>query len=196
MSSASQSALYRRVLGSACLLAVVLPLLIANRAAAQEIHPTEAQVKAAYLYNFGKFVTWPDHRPGDSGQFEICILGRDPFGKVLDATVSGEKINDKNIGVRRVTRVQEAQGCNILFISSSDESRLLAILAAARAMNVLTVSDMPNFANHGGAIGLVMQADRVRFEVNRTAAEEAHLTLSSQLLKVASRVIDKGTPGS
>jgi len=193
MSSASQRALDGRGI---CFLAVLSVLLVANTSLAQEVHPTEAQVEAAYLYNFGKFVTWPDHRPGDSGSFEICVLGRDPFGKVLDATVTGEKINDKKIVTRRISRVQEAQGCNILFISTSDESRLPAILPAARAMNLLTVSDMPNFANHGGAIGLVLQQDRVRFEVNRTAAEDAHLTLSSQLLKVASKVIGKGTPGT
>jgi hypothetical protein len=178
------------------ILAALVPLLLAYSATAQEVHPTEAQVKAAYLYNFGKFVTWPDHRAGDSGSFQICILGRDPFGKVLDSTVSGEKINDKPIVTRRISRVQEAQACNILFISTSDESRLPAILPVARAMNLLTVSDMPNFANHGGTIGLVLQEEKVRFEVNRTAAEEAHLVLSSQLLKVASKVIEKGTPGN
>lgn len=156
---------------------------------AQEMRPTEVQVEAAYLFNFGKFVTWPTPDRGDS--FEICVLGKDPFGETLDTTVSGESINHKPIKVLKILRVQEAERCNILFVSSSEETHLSSILTDAQRFHLLTVSNINHFAEHGGIIGLLRQEDRVRFEVNRPAAERSNLTLSSELLKVAVKVIQK-----
>lgn len=154
-------------------------------------HPTESQVKAAYLYNFGKFVTWqPDHA-ANSGSLQICLLGKDPFGPVLDTTVAGESIDGRKITVTRIAKVQDAPQCRILFVGLSEVGRLGSILAAAQHFGMLTVSDIPNFAEQGGIIEFVSQQDRIRFEVNRAAAEQSHLVLSSQLLKVASKVIDK-----
>lgn len=161
---------------------------------AQDSKPTEPQVKAAYLYNFGKFVSWPSGREAVSGTFQICILGRDPFGSVLESTIAGESIDSKKITVQRAQRVQDAAGCNILFISTSEENHLAPILSEAERMRLLTVSDIPHFAERGGVIGLVNQQDRIRFEVNRKSAEDSHLQLSSELLKVAVRVI-QGKPG-
>jgi YfiR/HmsC-like len=159
--------------------------------AAQVTRPTEPEVKAAYLYNFGKFVTWPPDRIVASNPFEICIVGKDPFGKVLDATVSGERLGGRTIAIKRLSQVQQAGSCSILFVSSSEEEHLATILDSAHRFNLLTVSDLKHFAERGGVIGLVVQQDRVRFEVNRTAAERCHLQLSSELLKVAAKVIDK-----
>ena len=159
-------------------------------------HPTESQVKAAYLYNFGKFVTWQPGQAGNSGSLEICLLGKDPFGPMLDATVAGESIDGRKIAVKRIGKVQDAPECRILFVGLSEGSRLGSILTAAQRFGMLTVSDIPNFAEQGGIIEFVSQQDRIRFEVNRAAAEQSHLVLSSQLLKVASKVIDKKLPGS
>jgi hypothetical protein len=155
--------------------------------------PTETQVKAAYLYNFGKFVTWQTDRAANL-DLEICVLGKDPFGTVLDSTVAGDKVGGRKIVARRINRIEEGNSCGVLFIASSEEKRLGAILAAARHLEVLTVSDMPHFAEQGGMIGLVTQGDRIRFEVNLGAAKQSHLALSSELLKVATRVIGKGAP--
>jgi hypothetical protein len=178
------------------LLAILLSqllILFLHPASAQQARPTESQVKAAYLYNFGKFVRWG----GPSGeQFEICLIGKDPFGEVLDTTVAGESIDRKKVTVRRISNIQEVAHCRILFVSSSEERRLGAILSAAQRLEVLTVSDITRFAERGGAIGFVNQEERVRFEVNRAAAERSHLSLSSELLKVATRVIDKAPQGS
>jgi hypothetical protein len=171
----------------------LLVLLAAPLCSAQAPPSTESQVKAAYLYNFGKFVTWP----ASGGEFfDICILGKDPFGPILDATVTGERIDGKKITVHRISRVQEGAGCNVLFISSSEEGRLPAILVEAQRMHVLTVSDMPHFAERGGIIGLVNQQGRVRFEVNLKMAEQTPLLLSSELLKVAIRVIQSKPAGT
>ncbi len=178
-------------------LVVIAALLffgIAATVRAQEAHPTESQVKAAYLYNFGKFVTWQDEQVANAPSIEICVLGRDPFGSILDSTVAGESIDGRKITVERPSTIQEAAPCGILFISSSEEIRLSAILASAQHFGALTVSDISHFAERGGAIGFVMQQDRIRFEVNRSAAEQSHLVLSSELLKVASRVIERDPP--
>ena len=175
---------------------VILILLSGVFSWSQSSGPTETQVKAAYLYNFGKFVTWQTDRVVTLDSLEICVLGKDPFGTVLDSTVAGDKIGGKKIIVRRLAKVEEANSCGILFIASPEQKRLGAILTAARHLDVLTVSDMPDFAEQGGMIGLITQGNRIRFEVNLDAAEQSHLALSSELLKVATRVIGKGAPGS
>jgi hypothetical protein len=154
---------------------------------AQSRKPTESDVKAAYLFNFGKFVKWPAPAANRDSAFTICVLGHDPFGTTLDATVSGEKVDGKAVVVRRVTSQKEASGCRIVFISSSEDSKVKLVLAGLDP-GVLTVSDMPHFAEEGGMIQFVTEGNRVRFTVNLTAAEKAGLTLSSELLKVATNV--------
>ena len=147
--------------------------------------PTEYQVKAAYLYNFAKFVEWPPGVMSSESSFNICVLGHDPFDPALSTTLAGENIKGKNVVVKRISRVQDGVGCQILFISSSEEARLKEILEVLRRESVLTVGDMPQFTRRGGMIQFVMDANRVRFEVNLTSAERTGLILSSQLLKVA-----------
>jgi len=178
----------------AAILVVLLLPLCPTPVAAQKAGATESQVKAAYLYNFGKFVRWQTDRIGSPQTLTICVLGKDPFGAVLDATVEGESIDGKKITVKRLSTIQDLTSCSILFIATSEESRLGPVLSAAQHQGLLTVSDIPHFAERGGIIGFVMLQDKIRFEVNRSAAEQSHLTLSSELLKVASRVIEKTTP--
>ena len=110
---------------------------------------------------------------------------------MLDSTVAGETIDGKAIKISRVSSTQEAAHCKVLFVASSEEGRLGAIFLATQRLNVLTVSDLPRFAERGGMIGLVRQQGRIRFEVNRMATEKANLVLSSELLKLATRVIEK-----
>jgi len=147
--------------------------------------PTEYQVKAAYLYNFAKFVEWPPQVMSSDSSFNICVLGRDPFDSTFQTTIAGESIKGKNVLVKRIPRAQDGAGCQILFISSSEAVRLKDILDVLDKTSVLTVSDMPQFTRRGGMIQFVTEANRVRFEVNLTNAERTGLTLSSQLLKVA-----------
>ena len=154
---------------------------------AQRSNPGEYEVKAAYIYDFGKFVAWPA-KVAPADDFPICVLGEDPFGATFDATIAGETINGKKVVVNRIAKPQEAVSCRILFISGSEESQLKEILAALAKASVLTVSDISQFTRRGGMIQFVIDANRVRFEVNVTTAERAGLTLSSQLLKVAINV--------
>jgi hypothetical protein len=152
---------------------------------AQQSNPTEYEVKAAYLYNFGKFVEWPAKARTADGFFNICVLGQDPFGTTFDTTIAGESINGTKVMIKRAAKPQDALSCRILFISSSEESRLKEIVAILDKASVLTVSDIPQFTRRGGMIQFVVAANKVRFEVNLTIAERAGLILSSQLLKVA-----------
>lgn len=172
--------------------AVIAVLGDAATSSAQASTPSEYQVKAAYLYNFGRFVTWPAIPAAQDGSFTICVLGRDPFGATLDAAVAGHPLGGKPVAVKRIAHPEEASGCRILFIDSEKAGSLKEILPALSHLPVLTVSDMPDFSQRGGMIQFVLEDSRVRFEVNLTNAESAGLTMSSELLKVASGV--KGRP--
>jgi uncharacterized protein DUF4154 len=155
----------------------------------QQSKPSEYQVKATYLYNFGRFVKWPAGLPAGKGDsFPVCVLGRDPFGPILDSTLAGEALEGKPVAIRRIAREQDAADCRILFVSSTEEHHLKEILAAIDQAGILTVSDIPGFSRRGGMIQFVMEGDRVRFEINLATAESARLVLSSELLKVAAAV--------
>ena len=164
-------------------------IVLLTLSALAQSKPSEYAVKAAYLYNFGKFVRWPgESKPGRNANFSICVLGQDPFGAALDATVEGETIAGKPAVVKRVASAHDATSCNILYISPSERGRLPEILAVLGKDSTLTVSDLPNFAERGGMIEFVRDAGRVRFQINLEAAQAAGLNLSSELLKVAMNV--------
>lgn len=157
---------------------------------------SEYEVKAAYLYNFGRFVEWPQKAPSEStGEFPICVFGHDPFGPALDSTISGERIDGQMVVARRISRVEEAASCRVLFISSSENKQLKGILSTIGKLGVLTVSDSPDFLQQGGMVQFVLAEERVRFEINLTAARQAGLNLSSELLKVAAEVRGNSRPG-
>lgn len=156
---------------------------------AQQSDPNEYQVKATYLYNFGKYVKWPASFPASKADsFPVCIFGQDPFGAVLDSTLAGETLDGKPVVLRRISKSQDAAECRILFISSTEEKHLKEILGALGGGGVLTVSDMPDFTRRGGMIQFLLEGERVRFEVNLASVENSKLVLSSELLKVAASV--------
>lgn len=153
---------------------------------AQKLKVSEYQVKAVYLYNFGRFVQWPPNATAARGDsFCICVLGEDPFGPSLDSTLAGETVDGKRLAVKRISTPRDAGECRILYISSKEESHLKEILTALDESSILTVSDIPAFSRRGGMIQFVLEGDKVRFEINLAKAETAKLTLSSELLKVA-----------
>jgi len=169
--------------------AIASRLLAVPDLCAQNSKPTDFQVKAAYLYNFGRFVEWPAQTAAISGdQFTVCVLGQDPFGPALDATLAGERIGGKRVVAKRISGPQEAGNCQILFLRLTEDDRVNKIIEAVDKKAVLTVSDMPQFVERGGMIQFVLEGNRVRFEVNLTATQHSGLTLSSELLKVATAV--------
>ncbi|HUI84259.1 MAG TPA: YfiR family protein [Candidatus Binatia bacterium] len=174
--------------------AVFLVLIVScsSRLAAQNPRPTQYEVEAAYLFNFGKFVRWPERDNRPPAAFQICILGEDPFGAVLDKTTAGERLDGRQVVDRRIARPQDTGGCSILYISGSEAEHLTRILATVKDAPVLTVSDIPGFVARGGMIEFVVESGRVRFLVNLAPAEQDGLMLSSELLKVAVRVTGGG----
>ncbi len=148
--------------------------------------PTEYEVQAAYLSNFGRFVEWPARAgANERDPFYVCVLGTDPFGTLLDAALKGETIGSAPMAARRITSAADAANCRIVFVNSTKDSELKGILATLKSFKALTVSDTFNFTRQGGMIQFVLDGNRVRFEINLAAAQGAGLTLSSQLLKVA-----------
>lgn len=188
-SKAANAVLHRSAL-RAVLLLLALLTCVRIPSFAQQIQATDTQIEAAFLLNFGRYATWP--QPPEAN-FSICVLGRDPFGSTLDGIVAGEKIASRPAEVRRVQTPQEASSCNVLYISESEEPRLQAILVNLAKAPVLTVSDVPRFAERGGMIQFVLEGNRVRFVVNLGAAQRAGLALSSELLKVAKAVQGAGS---
>lgn len=156
---------------------------------AQGSKPTDYDVKAAYLFNFGRFVEWPaTSTAAKNDAFMVCVLGQDPFGAALDATLAGESIGGKKVAAKRISTPEESTDCQILFLSSAEDTQLRKIVEVLNKQPVLTVSDMPQFSQRGGMIQFVLEGKKVRFEVNLDAARHAGLTLSSELLKVATIV--------
>jgi len=147
-----------------------------------------ADIEAAYLYNFGKFVRFPAGAPQDTPTFAICILGEDGIGTPLDGLVANESIQGHKIVTRKLTAPAEVANCQIVYIGQSEEPRIERDLTALAGKPVLTVSSVSGFLERGGMIQFILQNKRVRFAVNLTAAERTHLELSSELLKVAVRV--------
>ena len=176
-------------------------VVLTSSVCAQEVDEAKAtKVKAAYLYNFTKFIQWPDTAfEDDKAPFVIGVLGDDPFGRILDDTVRGKKIAERSVKIRRLSWKEEEgrtslRSCHILYISDSERYRLDDILAALEQRPVLVVSDVREFASDGGMIGFVLEQGRIIFEVNREALERAELKASSKLLKLARIVEPSGRP--
>lgn len=170
-----------------CLTASVIGwMLCATMALQARGSPTEYDVKAAYLYQFGKFVEWPEGTMTHTGNiFMICVLGTDPFGSILDETIAGRSVQGSHVAVKRITNTDAALGCNILFISSSEQHHASEVLKSLQGKSILTVAESKSFLPQGGMICFRMEEDKVRFEINLSAVASANLKVSSQLLKVA-----------
>jgi hypothetical protein len=144
--------------------------------------PSEYQVKAAFLFNFAKFVEWPEqHR----GSFAICILGKDPFGEALERVMAGKSVNERPIVIRRTSDLAVARSCQVVYVSLPEAGRTGEIVKALSDAGVLSVSEIPRFCLSGGVITFVMEGQRVRFQINARAAVRANLKISSKLLQLA-----------
>jgi uncharacterized protein DUF4154 len=167
-------------------LPLVAFLVTGRGLAAQAVRAPEYQVKAVFLFNFAQFVDWPAAAfPAADTPLVICVLGNDPFGDALDQTVRNERLGGRPFQVRRYRSVEEITTCHILFISRSEGNRPEAVLASLNQRPILTVSDADGFAQRGGMIRFVTDRNRIRLQLNLAAAEAAHLTISSKLLRVA-----------
>jgi hypothetical protein len=162
-------------------------------ALAQTAGPDE--LKAAFLYNFGKFVVWPAASLPPEEVFVIGVLGDDSIEEALRRTVRDKPMHARRIVIRQLRSVEDARACQVLFVSATERAQLPRILESLQGARVLTVSDMDQFVDRGGMIRLVLDGGRYGFEINLHRVERAGLKMSSQLLKLARRVIEPA-PGS
>jgi YfiR/HmsC-like len=140
-------------------------------------------IQATFLYNFAKFVEWPERGSGDAvAPFRIEIIGRDPFDGRFDQLMIGKKMDDQPIEVIHSLAAPSATPVRVVFVSASEGKRLDSLLNTYRRNHVLTVSDIPDFTQRGGMIGFVAEAGAVRFRINQSAVELSQLRVSSRLL--------------
>lgn len=161
---------------------------------------SEYLVKAGFIYNFAKFVEWPSTAFAEpDSPIVIGVLGTDPFGDIINRVVEGKKIGSRGFVVRRfkwskeLKDLKEFKECRILFVSSSEKLHFEEIVEAVKGLPILTVGETPGFAERGGMIRLMLEDNRVRFEVNVAAARDGNLNISSRLLTLA-RIIAPAGP--
>jgi hypothetical protein len=145
----------------------------------------EDAVKTAFLYNFAKFVDWPaESFKSEASPFVLGILGADPFGSTLE-TLKDKTVKGRKLIIRKLSRLENFEDCQALFISGSEKGNLRTILALLKNHTILTVSDIDRFAQQGGMIGLIKIEGKISFEVNIETVQHSRLKFSSQLLKLA-----------
>jgi len=147
----------------------------------------EHELKLALTYKVAKFVSWPAVRES-APSFLLCVLGQNPFEDALDGII-GLTVKDRAIAVRHGDSVAElGSACDLVFISHSESERLGDVLAELAGEPVLTVSDVAHFAASGGIVELESRGTRIGFTINVAAYRRAGLTISSQLLELATLV--------
>ncbi len=172
---------WRRLACSLALLGWAFPSAAQAPAAAL----TDSQAKASALFNFARYVEWPERAfASREAPFVFCLAGRDSLS-AASGMLEGRAINGRPTQLRRVLGVEDLRGCHALFIGESDERRQLPMLRALAAEPVLTVGDASGFTEAGGAIGVLLEEGRIRFDINRPALEQAQLRASSNLLRLA-----------
>ncbi|MGJ0535047.1 MAG: YfiR family protein [Methylocystis sp.] len=169
------------------MLRIACALVLAS-AAAPAAEPLEYAVKAAYLTKFGIYVEWPDASPGSP--LNLCVAGEDPFGKALDSAAASQQPGNRPIAVKRLKTATPESGCNILFIGGADPATP-QVIDSLRGSPILTVSDA---RDSGAIVNFVIKDNRVRFEIDETAAEQNNLVLSSKLLGLALNVKPRQQP--
>ncbi len=146
----------------------------------------ERRIKAAFLYNFGRYVTWPaSSSGGEKDPFVIGVLGIDHLGGALDAVAAAKKVHGREIVIRRFKSLDEYTACHILLVTK--DMALVEQLRAIRRLGrspVLLVGETPGFAYRGGHINFYIEANNIRFEINNEAAKRAQLKIGAQLLRL------------
>lgn len=183
---AGHSKARRRIVSSVlALIGVVLLDVLASTARGQEAVSKEYQLKAAFVYNFAKFVEWPAQ--GADSPLVIGVFRANPFGDGLENVVKGRKIKGRLIVVKMVHSAAAARQTQILFVGATQDSRLAELREALRGAAVLTVGESEAFSKQGGMITFRLHGDSLRFTINNDPARQAGLKISAQLQKLAAQ---------
>src|SRR5262249_18853354 len=145
----------------------------------------EYEVKAAFIFNFAKFVEWPPQAfSGAESPFTICLAG-DPFAGALDRLIQGKTLDRRRLTIRRVSAGDDVHACQVLYIAPSKSRRAAELLNSVANAPILTIGESKNFIEDGGIIRLVNAGGHIRFQINPDAADRGSLKISSRLLRVA-----------
>ena len=161
-------------------------LFCLTRAHAQEAQISEYKVKAAFVFNFTKFVDWPQEAFGTTdAPLTIGILRENPFGSDLDEIIRNKTVNNRTLKTRLLHSVAECTNCNVLFLSTAEKGRIKEVLEKLHDASILTVSETDGFTEAGGMINFVREGNKFRFQINNEAAKRAKLKISSKMLGLA-----------
>jgi len=150
----------------------------------------EYHVKAAFIAHFFELVEWPmDPAVPDNRPIMLCTLGEDPLGGALNGALEGKMVGARVVRVRHLSRPDDFQGCQTLFIGSDEPTRLPLLIARLKNLPVLTVGETEEFAKQGGMIALCLEGKKVRLDINQDSSRRAGLKISSRLLLLARNVI-------
>ena len=176
-----------------CLAFLLLPFhtMDNTNAFAEDSSSREYIYKASFIYNFTKFIQWPKKTYSKIGKtgWNLCLIGKDPFGSILDNTAEKLFQKGKVLNLKREVSLSKISQCSILFISKSEKSRLSKIVAHAKGFPILIIGDTPGYAESGVGINFFNQGSKIRFDINKKAIEVAGLEISSELLELA-RIVD------
>ncbi|MBI5427168.1 MAG: YfiR family protein [Nitrospinae bacterium] len=161
-------------------------------APAQESSDREYAIKAAFIYNFVKFVKWPERELHPPGNLTLCVTGADPFGPALEKLAEKSKTTENKLIVQRGVNPDGAAQCHLVFVGGPDGVHLERVLDAVKGKPVLTVGDSPGLAQKGVLINFFIEDNKVRFEINVGAARRSGLVVSSELLNLA-RIVEGGS---
>jgi hypothetical protein len=161
-------------------------VLGANAQTIDSSDSSEYLIKAGFIYNFAKLVGWPQgvFAQADS-PIVIGILGTDPFGSIIDRILADKQIDSRRFVIKRLKWGMDLKGCDILFIASSEAGHVEEVIRSMKGLPILTIGETPGFARRGCIINLIVEDNKVRFEVNLDAAKQADLNISSRLLALA-----------
>jgi len=181
------------------LVALLISLVAPPFASSQGGEPSEYQLKAAFLFNFAKFIEWPEKSFGSPGSpFAVCVIGQDPFGATLDVTLLGKTMGSRAVKIMRFppgTGLAEARHCQIAFISASERGHFHDVITSLTGVDALLVGDTDGFVASGGTIEFMLEDNHIRFAINPDAAGRADLKVSSKLLALAKIVHDGSNNG-
>jgi len=178
-----------RYLAALISIAILVSAATPLSARAEEPLLHEYRIKAAFLYNFAKFIQWPKSAFIDPERTVfICILGKGPIMGALQS-LSAKTVQGRRIVISHSKNLRSVKGCHILFVTKSEKSRIKHTISKFKGSPVLTVSDMDDFVKAGGMIGMVRVENKIRFQINLVSAQDSGLKISSQLLKLAQDVI-------
>lgn len=168
------------------IVAALMTAPLAIRADAQTA--AVSKLKAAFLYNFAKFASWPADALASGQRLHLCVVGDDGVVSALEETIKGRTVEGHELSVQVFEPGAQPRGCHLVYVDGRDAGRSARLVAMVEAMPVLSVGDAAQFAELGGIAQLILERDRMRFAINVTAAERARIRLSSKLLSLATIV--------